>query len=165
MSLLREFLRAASWLLRLAIPASVRCISCSTPVSWLASVSSCCVSAFRLPDSSVSSDPLLQHDRGVARGEHARDGGGPGVLERRGSGLRHVGLRRLELSVGVVQVHANLGQPRLRGGKLLAGLVELLTDLVELRRELVDPGLNLVDGRLRSRASTRSAQRKPANRN
>ena len=57
MSWPREFLRSASWLLRVAIPLSVRCTSCSTPASWLASVRSCLVWAFRLPDSSISSDP------------------------------------------------------------------------------------------------------------
>ena len=66
---------------------------------------------------------LLQQGGGVARGEHARHGSGPGVLERRGGGLRHVGLSRLELRLGVIQVRANLGQLRLRGGKLLASLV------------------------------------------
>ena len=109
--------------------------------------------------------PLLQHGRGVTRGEHARDGGGPGVLERRRGGLRHAGLRRLELGVGVVQAHAHLGQPGLRRGQLLAGLVELLADLVELRRELVDPGLHLVNGRLRRRAGARGEDRKPAHGN
>ena len=48
---------AASCSLSPAIPASVRCISCSTPASWLASVSSWLVCAFRFPDSSISSDP------------------------------------------------------------------------------------------------------------
>ena len=96
--------------------------------------------------------PLLQHHRGVARGEHARDGRRAGVLERRGRGLRHGGLRLPELGVGVVQVDAHLGQLGPGGGKLLAGLVELHADLVELRGELVDPGLDLGHGRLRSRA-------------
>jgi hypothetical protein len=61
-------------------------------------------------------------------------------------------------------VHADLGQPRLRSGKLLAGLVELLTDLVELGRELVDPGLDLVNSRLWSRTGIRGDDRKPADR-
>ncbi len=62
-------------------------------------------------------------------------------------------------------MYTDLGQPRLRGGKLLAGLVELLADLVELRRELVDPGLDLVNGRLRSSAGADGEDREPADRN
>src|SRR5579859_5409131 len=57
MSLPREFLWSASWVLSVAIPLSVRCSSCSTPASWLASVSSWVVCALRLPDSSISSEP------------------------------------------------------------------------------------------------------------
>src|SRR5580692_6541556 len=60
MSLPREFLWSASWVLSAAIPLSVRCCSCSTPASWLASVSSCVVSALRLPDSSISSEPCCR---------------------------------------------------------------------------------------------------------
>ena len=78
---------------------------------------------------------------------------------------RHVGLRRLELGVGVAEAHAHLGKPGLRGGKLLAGLVELLADLIELRRELVDPGLDLVNGRLGSSASASGEDRKPTDGN
>jgi hypothetical protein len=59
-------------------------------------------------------------------------------------------------------VHAHLGQLRLRGGELLAGLVELLAGLVELRRELVDPGLDLVHGRLWGGAGAGGADRKAA---
>jgi len=62
-------------------------------------------------------------------------------------------------------VHADPGQPGLRGRKLLAGLVELLADLVELGGELVDPGLNLIDRRLRSRAGPRGEDDKAADRN
>ena len=64
MSVPREFLWSASWLLRAAIPLSVRCISCSTSASWLASVSSCFVSAFWLPDSSISSEPCCSTTEG-----------------------------------------------------------------------------------------------------
>ena len=56
----RDFFWAASWLLRAATPSSVRCICCSTPASSLASVSNCCVWAFRMPDSSISSDPCCR---------------------------------------------------------------------------------------------------------
>ena len=63
---------------------------------------------------------------------------------------------------GALQVHADLGQLRLRGGKLLAGLVVLLGDLVELRRELVDLGLDLGDGRLRGSAGARGDDDEPA---
>ncbi len=55
---------AASWVFRPAIPVSVRCTSCSTLASWLASVSSCRVIAFRLPDSSISSDPCCRITEG-----------------------------------------------------------------------------------------------------
>ena len=41
---------------------------------------------------------LLQHGRRVARGEHARHGRRPGVLERGGGVLRHVRLRLPELA-------------------------------------------------------------------
>ena len=95
---------------------------------------------------------------GWGRGEEAR------VLERRSRGLRHVVLSRPELIVGVAQVHTDLGQPRLRDGKLLAGLVVLLADLVVLRRELVDPGLNLINSWLRSRTGTRGEDHKSAHR-
>ena len=64
MSLPSEFRWSASWLLRVAIPASVRCASCSTAACWLASASSCRVSAFRLPDSSISSDPCCSTTEG-----------------------------------------------------------------------------------------------------
>ena len=64
MSLPREDLWPDSWLLRPAIPDSVRCISCSTPASWLASLSSCCVCAVRFPDSSISSDPCCSRMEG-----------------------------------------------------------------------------------------------------
>src|SRR5580693_2055028 len=64
MSLPREFLWSASWVLRDAIPSSVRCSSCSTPVSWLASVSSWAVSALSLPDSSISSEPCWRTTEG-----------------------------------------------------------------------------------------------------
>ena len=161
-SLPREFFWPVSWLLRAAIPSSVRCICWSTPASSLASASNCWVWAFWLPDSSISSDPCCSTDRGVARGEHARDGRRAGVLERRGRGLRHGGLRRPELGVGVVQVDAHLGQLGLGGGQLLAGLVELHADLVELRGELVDPGLDLGHGRLRSRAGDPAVDGQPA---
>ncbi len=64
MSLPREFFWPVSWLLRAAIPSSVRCICCSTPDSSLASVSSCRVWAFWLPDSSISSDPCCSTTEG-----------------------------------------------------------------------------------------------------
>ena len=64
MSLPSEFLCVASWLLSVAIPLSVRCISCSTPVSWLAAVSSCWVWALRLPDSSSRSEPCCKTTEG-----------------------------------------------------------------------------------------------------
>ena len=64
MSVPSEDLRDASWRLRPATPASVRCISCSTPASWLASVSSCFVCALRFPDSSISSDPCCSSTAG-----------------------------------------------------------------------------------------------------
>src|SRR6266516_1257036 len=64
MSLPREDLWSDSCRFRLAIPASVRDISCSTPASWLASVSSCLVCALRFPDSSISSDPCLSSTDG-----------------------------------------------------------------------------------------------------
>ena len=50
--------------MRPAIPVSVRDISCSTPASWLASVSSCFVCALRFPDSSISSDPCCSSTDG-----------------------------------------------------------------------------------------------------
>ena len=63
-SLPREFFWAASWLSRAAIPFSVRCVCCSAAASWLASASSCCVWAFWLPDSSISSDPCCSTAEG-----------------------------------------------------------------------------------------------------
>jgi hypothetical protein len=108
---------------------------------------------------------LLQEGLRVAGREHARHRRRTGVLERGRGGLRHVRLRRLELGVGVVEMHLDLSQPGLRRGKLLAGLVELLTNLVELRRERVDLGLHLGDRRRWGSASTGGENDKPAHRN
>ena len=77
-------------------------------------------------------------------------------------GLRVGDLRRLELRPGVLQVDADPGQLRLRGGKLLAGLVVLLADPVELGRELIDLGLDLGDRRSRGGASAGGDDDKPA---
>ena len=69
MSLPREDLRPASWCLSTTIPASVRDISCSTPASWLASVSRPSGRALRFPDSldqqrpSCSSSRVTGHPR------------------------------------------------------------------------------------------------------
>ena len=104
----------------------------------------------------------MQDRRRVARGEHARDGRRPAVLEGRGRVLRHAGLGRPELGIGVVQAGVHLGQPGLGGGQLLAGLVELHADPVELRGELVDLALNLAHGRLRRRAGDPAVDGQPA---
>ena len=101
-------------------------ISCSTPASWLASVSSCFVCALRFPDSSISSDPCCSSTDGSPEVSTPAIEVAPVSSNAAAAVCGHVGLRRLELGVGVVQPHPHLGQPGLRGGQLLAGLVELL---------------------------------------
>ena len=114
-------------------------------------MSSCLVCALRFPDSSISSDPCFSTTDGSPEVSTPAIEVAPLSSNAAAAVCRHVGLRRLELGVGVVQPHPHLGQPGLRGGQLLAGLIELLADLVELGGELVDLGLDLADGRLRRR--------------
>src|SRR5260370_40566314 len=53
MSLPREFLWSASWVLSAAIPLSGRCCSCSPPTDWLAPVRNCAVTTLRLPSGAL----------------------------------------------------------------------------------------------------------------